>query len=521
MALINKLIVYFGGITVVTTVLSFLPIITLLVCLLMLKMSASKSGAISFLVALIICIFIFRPDLFGLSVMLSKGFGLAVFVIFIIWGAMFLYNLVNEVGALNVINKNISILIDDKYVQFLFLAWVFAPFLQGIAGFGVPVIVVTPILIAMGFDPVVSAAGVLLGHCWSISFGSMGSSIYAIDMVTKTAGKEIVPYMAIYGILAMLIMGMAVSFVYGGKKYLSKGLPYVIITSCVMGAVLYLLARLQMFSVIGLMTGISGLITLFALYKIKNRKNGGSVKLYSDKLSLVESLLPYILIVLFSITFFILGPKWAITLDFPGYTSLSGVEIAAEEGYVTFNLLKFPFSIILISSLLSMIVYRKRKCIDGEVFKKVISNTVKKCVPTSITLVFLLCMAQIMMDSGMISSIANLLVLIAASVYPAVSPFIGLLGAFITGSNTNSNVLFGNLQEVAATVLSLSPAVMCAVQSIGASVGCAIGPTTVSLGSTSAQIIGQESKIYKLTLLPVIVAALVLGIANMIILYIF
>ena len=86
----------------VTTVLSFLPIITLLVCLLMLKMSASKSGAISFLVALIICIFIFRPDLFGLSVMLSKGFGLAVFVIFIIWGAMFLYNLVNEVGALNV-----------------------------------------------------------------------------------------------------------------------------------------------------------------------------------------------------------------------------------------------------------------------------------------------------------------------------------------------------------------------------------------------------------------------------------
>ena len=218
MALINKLIVYFGGITVVTTVLSFLPIITLLVCLLMLKMSASKSGAISFLVALIICIFIFRPDLFGLSVMLSKGFGLAVFVIFIIWGAMFLYNLVNEVGALNVINKNISILIDDKYVQFLFLAWVFAPFLQGIAGFGVPVIVVTPILIAMGFDPVVSAAGVLLGHCWSISFGSMGSSIYAIDMVTKTAGKEIVPYMAIYGILAMLIMGMAVSFVYGGKK---------------------------------------------------------------------------------------------------------------------------------------------------------------------------------------------------------------------------------------------------------------------------------------------------------------
>ena len=74
------------------------------------------------------------------------------------------------------------------------------------------------------------------------------------------------------------------------------------------------------------------------------------------------------------------------------------------------------------------------------------SLTVKKCVPTSITLIFLLCTAQMMMDSGMISAIADFLVAVTGTFYPAISPAIGTIGAFITGSNTNSNVLLGNLQ---------------------------------------------------------------------------
>lgn len=76
------------------------------------------------------------------------------------------------------------------------------------------------------------------------------------------------------------------------------------------------------------------------------------------------------------------------------------------------------------------------------------------------------------------------------------------------------NVLLGNLQETAALALGLEPAIMCGAQSIGASVGNAIGPTTVALGATSAQITGQETYIYKKTLLPALLTVAVLGIAN-------
>ena len=135
-------------------------------------------------------------------------------------------------------------------------------------------------------------------------------------------------------------------------------------------------------------------------------------------------------------------------------------------------------------------------------------------MPTTLTLAFLLAMAVLMMDSGMITNIANGLVRLTGEFYPLLSPFIGVLGAFITGSNTNSNVIFGSLQETVANALSMSAAAMCAAQSIGGSVGGAVGPTTVTLSATAAQIQGQEYKVYKKTIGPVIGTVIVLGIAN-------
>jgi lactate permease len=117
----------------------------------------------------------------------------------------------------------------------------------------------------------------------------------------------------------------------------------------------------------------------------------------------------------------------------------------------------------------------------------------------------------------MIAHIANELVRLTGSAYPLVSPFIGLLGVFVTGSNTNSNVLFGSLQETVALSLGLSAATMCAAHTVGASVGAALGPATCAMGATAAHIQGEEYKIYKIILLPTILTLILLGIANFII----
>lgn len=498
-----------------STILSVLPILCLLCCLLIFKLSAMKASAISFLIATVIFFVKYQSGTIGLAISMAKGFGLALFVILIIWGAMFLYNLVYEVRALHVINKNLEYIFTDRFLQFLLLSWIFSAFLQGIAGFGVPVIVVTPILIALGFDPVVSVASVLVGHSWSISFGSMGSSIYAINMVTNVPLEQIVLYMAVFGGCALLCTGLTVCYIYGGGRQLAKGAPYVLILAVFMGGMLYILARLEMFSVIGLLTGFTGLVVCFLINKFK-RPKGEKLGLYKEDLNLLQAVLPYLLIVVLSIIFYLMDPSISLNLDFPGYETGLGHLVAAETDYVTFNLLKYPFSVIMMASILSMILFYKKKALDGGKVKTIVSKTVKKCIPTTITLVFLLNMAVIMMDSGMIGEIANFLVSVTKELYPLAAPFIGLLGAFVTGSNTNSNVIFGSLQETAANSLGMSVAVMCAVQSIGASVGCAIGPTTVSLGSTAAQIQGEESRIYKKTLIPILTTTMILGAINLI-----
>ena len=72
----------------------------------------------------------------------------------------------------------------------------------------------------------------------------------------------------------------------------------------------------------------------------------------------------------------------------------------------------------------------------------------------------------------------------------------------------------GSLQETAALSLGLAPAMMCAVQSIAASVGGAIGPTNTALVAATSDLTGKESEIYRCTIPVTVAAAIVLGVVN-------
>jgi len=494
--------------------LSVLPILCLVICLLVLKLSALKASATAFIVALIIFTFQFQAGLLGTVITIAKGCSLALFVILIVWGAMLLYNLVNETKALNVINRNIEIAVENKFHQFVLLSWVFTPFLQGIAGFGVPVIVVTSILISLGFKPVESACAVLIGHSWAISFGSMGSSIFAIDMVTRSSIYEILVYMARFGVIGILSTGIGVCFIYGGLRYVLKGLPFVLFVTLVMSISLNFLAHIGMVSVIGLLTALSGLTAGFLYASIRRKEK---FKLYKAELNLFQAMLPYIITVFLSISFFIIGPTYTISFSFPGYETLLGQVVPYELNYVTFNILRFPFTIILISACISAIVYYKKKTFNAGVAKAIAVKTIKKCMPITAMMLLLLSMAVMMIDSGMIERIAVSLASVTGDKYPLIAPFIGLVGAFITGSNTNSNIIFGSLQEIAAGAIAMSPVIMSAAQSIGASVGTALGPTNVSLAASTAGIKNKESTLYMKIILPILVINVLIGIANFLI----
>ena len=503
-----------------STFYSLLPLIVLLCSLLVLKLPASRAGGLSISVALACAALFFGMDLRGLGIALGKGSSLAVYVLLIVWAAVFLYHTVLEFGAIDVINKNIVIFLKDPFIQFLLLAWLFSSVLQGISGFGVPVIIVVPILIHLGFDPLKSVAAVLLGHSWSVSFGSMGSSYFTIFLVTGLDQQRIGYAMVFFDLIAMLLTGMMVALIYGGLPALKKGLFYILPASAVMIPVMTLVVYLDLVSLVGLIGALSGTVSVYLLYRIREKPERIS-SLYRSELTLADSLLPYILIIALSLLFPVLGlDKYHLSFAFPEYTTALGHFVQAEPAYAKIKLFGHPAPIIMVAAAASMLRYRQIGIYSKEKLKSITRKTWKKSVNTTITLFFLIGMALVMMDSGMTAVLAGSVAALTGSVYPLVAPYFGVLGSFITGSNTNSNVIFGKFQVSIAENLGVDPYIMAGVQSIAGAVGVSIGPTNILMAASASGLSGKEAVIYSKVLKPVLLIALAMGIANLMLLQI-
>ena len=500
-------------------ILSLIPIISLLICLMVFKLSASRAGAISLLFAFVIAFLFFGIDASGMSIAIGKGITLALFVLLIIWAALFLYHLVDDFKAIDVINKNIVIFVQDKFIQFLLISWMFSAMLQGIAGFGVPVIITTPILLSLGFDPVKSIAAVLIGHSWAVIFGSMGTPFYAIFLISGIPQQHLGAAMWIFAIPTMILTGLAVCYLYGGFKCLLKGIKYIFPVSALTVAAMFVTLHLQMFSLVGLTSALTGLITMYIIYRLGRRKEG-KVKLYSSSLNLWQAILPYASVIVLTLLLQVLniGHIGTLSFSFPGFTTELGHVVYAETTYSTIRLFGHPAPILLAAAGMGMLTYRKIGIWDLNIFKGAVKKTVNRCIPTSISLLCLIIMALIMMDSGMTNELATETAEISGRFYPILAPLFGVLGSFITGSNTNSNVLFGQFQYSIARSLNVSTAVMCGAQTVGGSIGISISPNGVLMGTSAAKLVGQESLIYKKLFGITILIAIVLGILNYVLL---
>ena len=165
-------------------IFAFSPIAVVLILMIGFNWGGGRAGAAGWFTAVIASMAFFgaTPKLLALAQM--KGILLSINVLYIIWMALLLYHVVNESGAIKAIGRGIERFSQDKSIQLLIFGWVFASFLQGVAGYGVPIAVVAPLLAALGFNPVVAVAVPAIAHCWSVTFGSMGASFQALMAVT-------------------------------------------------------------------------------------------------------------------------------------------------------------------------------------------------------------------------------------------------------------------------------------------------------------------------------------------------
>ena len=157
-------------------ILAVIPIILILLLMIGFKWEAARAGGAGYLTALFIASVFFGSDVELLAYAHARALLLTLDVLLIIWAAFLLYRVADEAGAISTIGQALPRLTADRGMQALIIGWVFASFLQGVGGFGVPVAVIAPILVGLNFPPLMAVVVPSIGHGWAVTFGSLGSS---------------------------------------------------------------------------------------------------------------------------------------------------------------------------------------------------------------------------------------------------------------------------------------------------------------------------------------------------------
>ncbi len=497
---------------------AFSPVLAVLVTMVGLRWSGSKAGAAGWFVAVIVATVGFGAGPLLIGYAQAKSILFALDVLYIIWMALALFHVADEAGAVRVIGERLPQLTADRMMQGLLLSWVFVSFLQGMGGFGVPVAVVAPILVGLGFDPVRSVIMASVGHGWAVTFGSFATSFLALMAATNVAGEAIAPEAALLLGIASFFSGAIVAYLSGGWGSLWRGIPALLALSLVMGAVQYVLATNGLWtlgatgaSLVGLVVGVG--LTRFPLYRKNhdgenlNGRNdspgpqGPHIPDDGKRRSLPLALSGYAVLIVLAFAINLIPAlddffnAVELTSQFPEMSTAYGWVTPAEMGR-KISLFGHPGAVLLYASIIAYLIYAQAGYYRPGAARRIVTKVVKGAVTSSLGIVAMVGMAVVMSHAGMTNLLARgISEGVGKVAFPLVSPFIGMLGAFMTGSNTNSNVLFGALQKQTADLLGLSVTLILAAQTAGAGLGSVFAPAKVIVGCTTVGLVGQEGRV--------------------------
>jgi len=423
-----------------------------------------------------------------------KALLLTADVALIIWAALLLYYVVERAGALRVIAEALARLSADPLIQGLLLAWVFTSFLQGVGGFGVPVAIVAPILVGQGIDRTRAAVAPALGHGWAVTYGSLAASFLMLIRVTGLPGSELAPPSALMlGALAYT-SGLAVAHVLGGWQGVRRVWPYVLVVGSVMGSVQLALTLGGLWSLGAIGGGISGLIAsvLWIRRSGTNTTSKSAPSVATNAPSTPLALSGYALLISLALILrgirpvkAFLNAQIAISVDLPATVTARGWQSAAEIG-AGFGLLAHPGMIILYSCAATYWLYRRAGLYANGAEHDILRQSGKRAAKAALGVYMMVALAATLARAGMMAVLADgLSHAVPDGLYAFVAPLIGALGAFITGSNMNSNAVFGVLQRDTAQLLGLSVPVILAGQTAAAAVISVLSPTKVAVGCST------------------------------------
>ncbi len=156
-------------------ILALLPIIVVAIFLVGLKWPASKAMPLSYIVAVLLALFVWDVAFPQVAAASVHGLVIAVTLLFIIFGAILLLNTLQESGGLHTIRRGFTDISPDRRIQVIIIAWLFGSFIEGSAGFGTPAAVAVPLMVGLGFPAMAAVVAGMIIQSTPVSFGAVGT----------------------------------------------------------------------------------------------------------------------------------------------------------------------------------------------------------------------------------------------------------------------------------------------------------------------------------------------------------
>ncbi len=520
--------------------LAFLPILFAVVTMAFFNWSAKIALPVSWILACTFGIFVWKMEF--ISVISYSIYGLlsSVDVLIIVFGAVLVMNTLKKSGAMASINSGFKSVSRDARVQVCVIGWLFVSFCEAAAGFGTPAALAAPLLVSLGFPPLAAATVALICDSTAVSFGAIGTPVaQSLACLGTDAGEGFLESFSLWSAVPHAVAGTFIPFIaiaimslfFSKKKSLKPAfeiLPFALFCGLcytVPFTVTVLIFGYEFPSLLGALVALP--IALIAAKKKflcpktewrfpgeeewddswRSIKPISPAKESGMKLSLAW--LPYILIAV------LLVATRIPALGLKGLLNSDALMIKLPEVFGTPNTaysLKWaylPGIFFILVALITIPLHKMSKKEVGEAWKESFSQV----TGAAITIIFGLALVQIMRFSDLNNSGMDSMMLIMANaiskvgkvLYVVIAPVIGILGSFVSGSNTVSNTLFTNLQFQAALQLGLPAAMVVGMQCVGGAIGNMVCVNNVVAACATVNTTGKEGKIIRINMIPCLV----------------
>jgi lactate permease len=511
----------------IEVLLALLPILLIFVLMVFFKLPALKAMPPAFFLGLAIAAFYWHMPGVVLAAATMKGILVALEIMLIIIGAIFLLEVLKQGGLIEHIDHLLMQITHDRRIHAILIAWSFGCFMEGAAGFGTPQALAAPLLVGLGIAAFPAVVAATLANSSPVSFGAIGTPILVGIGTTISPDRAFLHELSIYVAIIHAVIALFVPVLIacmmtklGPEKSFKKGLEVwefaVFAGACF--AVPYLIMAICFGPEFPTITGgLLGFIVLIFCAKqgfliphhLRPRKKT------KIELTHLLALLPYVFVGL--VLFVTRVPainKFLKQFAFK-FTNIFGTNITQDFYYLI-----SPGIIFIITAGLTLFFIKESK---SQIYSAA-KTTAKKSIYALIALSFTVALVQLFIASGtnnaglpsMPVAVAKEVAAISGQSFIFFSPIIGAFGAFIAGSNTVSNLLFASFQHETALALGLPVIIILALQVVGGAVGNMIAIHNIIAASATVDLKHEEGRVIRTNIVPVLIYCLIASIMGFI-----